>query len=429
MRSTLAARLVEAMPSRKRAQGQSKKAAKAKNEAARKAREAEESFREVEQSQIQRLQKNKARSSMCLHGFDPFPDDDICIKFIRAFLHEFYTCCCEKYKDESQAERAIIECLLEAREVTKDEYSEIWNSDAKMKQVISYFLYNGTMHILDGEDSCATNSVLNSALIARFYDQWLKVNVHKSQACIDWPKVMESGGCERTGVKFIWRRIRCSCLDEKYEEVKSITKIGKCFNPECRLPERLRSELRCCSRCRSVTYCSRECQVADWSVHKELCDDVAATRAEFDASKRSNKPNAEPMRRTASKTDSAESNGSRNSNSIDIEKKNELQSRLMTLHALIEEPLPLPGAGSGYRAYMEGVRAQLITILKFVEENLPLEKIDMGKVDELVEMYRQEAKEEMSALSSSQTQAPARALFSEDQYNDSELEEETTERR
>jgi hypothetical protein len=76
---------------------------------------------------------------------------------------------------------------------------------------------------------------------------------------------------------------------------------------------------------------------------------------------------------------------------------------------------------------MEGVSAQLIPIMKFLEERMSKE--DMGKVDELVEMYMQDAKEEVSALSSTQTQAPARALFSEDQYNDSELEEETTERR
>ena len=79
------------MPSRKRAQGQAKKAAKAKNEAARKSKEVEESFLEMEQSQIQRLQGNNVRST-CMHGFDPFPDDDICIKFIRAFVHEFYKC-------------------------------------------------------------------------------------------------------------------------------------------------------------------------------------------------------------------------------------------------------------------------------------------------------------------------------------------------
>jgi hypothetical protein len=121
------------------------------------------------------------------------------------------------------------------------------------------------------------------------------------------------------------------------------------------------------------------------------------TRAGFDASQRSDKSNVE----------------------IDIEKNIELQSCLMTLHALTEAPLPLSGDWDidqpPVTAYMEGIRAQLIPIMKFVEEKLPLEKEDMGKVDELVEMYMQNAKEEVSVLSSTQTQPPARALFSEDQ--------------
>jgi len=147
-------------------------------------------------------------------------------------------------------------------------------------------------------------------------------------------------------------------------------------------------------------------------VHKELCDDVAATRAEFDASqRRSNKSNAE------------------STIEIDTKKNIELQSRLMTMHALKEAPLPLSGDWdidqAPVTAYMEGVRAQLIPIMKFLEEKMSKE--DMGKVDELVEIYMQDAKEGLSALSSTQTQAPARALCSEDQCNDSELEEETTE--
>ena len=152
-----------------------------------------------------------------------------------------------------------------------------------MKQVVSYFLHNGTMLILDGGD----DNYFNSAILARFFEEWLKVEVHKSQACIDWPKVTESARCDKhTLVKYFWRRIRCSCLDEKYEEVKSITKMGVCFNQHCAHPKRSveRSKLRCCSRCRSVTYCSRECQAADWSLHKSFCDEIAAKRAEFDAS-------------------------------------------------------------------------------------------------------------------------------------------------
>jgi hypothetical protein len=284
--------LCEAMPSRKKTKGQARKAARVKREEAllaEKVRKDEELFRGFQQVQIQRLQINNQSSvlPLCMHGFDPFPDDHVCSKFIRAFVHEFYKRARKVYTAGKQDERAVIECLLDARDSTQDEHSEVWNDAAKMKQVISYFLHSGTMSILDE----LFGNAITSALFARFFEQWLKARVHKSQACINWPKVIEFGLVQSDGhtlVKYFWRRIRCSCLDEKYEEVKSITKIGICFNKYCTHPKRTveRSELRCCSRCRSVTYCSRECQAADWSEHKELCDEVVATRAEFEASQK-----------------------------------------------------------------------------------------------------------------------------------------------
>ncbi len=277
------------MPSRKKAKGQARKAEKAKNEAAERARKEEESIRELEQSQIQRLQISNQSSvpSFCMHGFDPFPDDHVCSKFIRAFVLEFFKCM-RRYPDLREDERGSIECLLESREVTKEEYSEIWNNADKMKQVIKYFLYNGTMHILAG-----TVKSRISSFFARFFEEWLKAKIHKSQACIDWLKVIESISCDRrTVVKFFWRRIRCPCLDEKYKGVKLMPKRGVCFYPQCSGEEFVeRRKVRCCSRCRSVTYCSRECQVADWSKHTSFCDEVAAAKAEFDASQQNNPTN------------------------------------------------------------------------------------------------------------------------------------------
>ena len=275
------------MPSRKKAKGQARKAAKVKKEEellAEKVKKDEEFVREFVRVQIQRLQVNNQRSvpTICMHGFDPFPNNHVCSKFIRAFSREYYKCLHNIYTDGLEDERVFIECLLKARESTQDEYSEVWNSADKIKQVISYFLYNGTMLILDGDDN-----YFDSAMFARFFEQWLKVKVQQSQACIDWPKVLECviALCKRALLKYFWRRIRCSCLDEKYEEVKSIPKKGVCFNLYCRHPERVLDhiKLRCCSRCRSVTYCSRECQAEDWTLHKEFCDEVAAARAEFDA--------------------------------------------------------------------------------------------------------------------------------------------------
>ena len=80
---------------------------------------------------------------------------------------------------------------------------------------------------------------------------------------------------EHTLVSFLKKRIPCSCLDEKYEEVKCITKLGICCNPQCPLPGGIttRSATKCCNRCRwAANYCSEACQKAAWPAHKADCD-------------------------------------------------------------------------------------------------------------------------------------------------------------
>ena len=93
---------------------------------------------------------------------------------------------------------------------------------------------------------------------------------------IYWTKVFElSSADEHTLVKFFRRRIPCSCLNEKYKEVKHVTKLGICYNPACLLPDRKteRCKLSQCTRCRQANYCSVECQRADWKSHKKTCAD------------------------------------------------------------------------------------------------------------------------------------------------------------
>ena len=89
-------------------------------------------------------------------------------------------------------------------------------------------------------------------------------------------KIMElSLADEHTLVQFFRKQIPCSCLDEKYKEVKSITKMGICFNDCCPLPgSMIRSKMLRCTGCingHNVSYCSRACQEAHWPVHKIVC--------------------------------------------------------------------------------------------------------------------------------------------------------------
>ncbi len=90
---------------------------------------------------------------------------------------------------------------------------------------------------------------------------------------------------EHTLVAYFRKRIPCKCLDEKYKEVKSITKMSVCMNPECSLPGRKveRKGMLHCIRCRQRYYCSRECQEAAWPMHKEFCNQYVDKQAAFEA--------------------------------------------------------------------------------------------------------------------------------------------------
>ena len=93
---------------------------------------------------------------------------------------------------------------------------------------------------------------------------------------------------QHTNVKFIRERIPCKCLDEKYNQVKSIKKMGHCGSVNCISSNRVveRKTMLYCVNCRQINYCCRECQVADWSRHKPMCKQVSKMKDEFKSSQR-----------------------------------------------------------------------------------------------------------------------------------------------
>ena len=93
------------------------------------------------------------------------------------------------------------------------------------------------------------------------------------ETSINWSKVMELKGTEEhTIVSFVRKRISCRCLDEKYNQVKSIKKLGICMNAQCSQGKTVeRRKMFNCTRCRRENYCSRVCQRAAWPEHKKVC--------------------------------------------------------------------------------------------------------------------------------------------------------------
>jgi hypothetical protein len=249
------------MASRKKIQGKARKAARQASGAAA-------------QSQFQRFHVEVVNSPAeqhrdevdlaCSHGYIPVEDGHICRKLIDAFLRAA--------DDARKRGKNELEAVTKA---TMEDYAEVFQDADKLQWVITYFLRIGTNCILNGSNN-------DARWIASFskYFEFVRDAIshyrggteHASGAS----KITElQSADEHTLVKFFRNRIPCSCLDEKYKQVKSITKMGNCHNTDCKLPGNkvARNVMVYCTRCCLVNYCCRECQVDDWKRHRRDCQE------------------------------------------------------------------------------------------------------------------------------------------------------------
>ena len=266
---------------RKRNQGKARKAAKAKAR-----EEATESNNQVTNQQRQsladRLQTGKGNSTKCYHGFEKEKMNKISRDITANFVEAFQACF-------QRGSNGILNKLIAAGNATIEEFVDVWTDSSKLKSVVSFFLSVGAQHILDDDYDRARDC----AIFARYFEQYIEVELHQTQSLFHLPKLIAAQYADvHTLVKFFRKRVFCSCLDEKYEEVKHITKIGFCFNQECPFPNGCveRSKTMYCSRCRSVTYCSQGCQEIHWAEHKPFCGDVDATKANLMPKRNSHNP-------------------------------------------------------------------------------------------------------------------------------------------
>jgi hypothetical protein len=219
----------------------------------------------------QKEQKKKVAENhgvVCLHGYVATEDHFIILDFARTY--------CTGHNSVGDGAtlprtRTLGECFIAAREATIEKYPEVWDDPFKIKQVLSFFIATGTQGVLDGN----VDNARDYATAACFLEDYMAVILHKTKALGVLTKVAELWSAdEHTLVKYLRKNIPCKCLDKKYKEVKSITKMGYCWNPQCSIPDRMveRKSMLYCTRCQWVNYCSAECQKADWPEHKELCD-------------------------------------------------------------------------------------------------------------------------------------------------------------
>ena len=173
--------------------------------------------------------------------------------------------------DYNAAAGVLNQKIRAAYHATREEYAGIWNSAAIMEYVSSQFLNVGTQYVLDGNKKQASHY----AAIAYCFEQHIACNLLRERFTMNWAKMNELyfEPDEHTLVSFFKKRISCSCLDKRHKRGKSIKKLGICYNINCPHPngKAERSLTKCCSLCRRVNYCCRECHVDNWKVHKSYC--------------------------------------------------------------------------------------------------------------------------------------------------------------
>jgi hypothetical protein len=98
----------------------------------------------------------------------------------------------------------------------------------------------------------------------------IPVAISDPQSLSDFQASLGKIDTERGLVLFLSKQIPCTCLDEDKKNAKQAPKTGRCGYC-CR--EDLKAKLRKCSQCKTLPYCSKECQVADWRAgHKKECE-------------------------------------------------------------------------------------------------------------------------------------------------------------
>ena len=232
----------------------------------------------AEKKELATEEKKAAKILMshnCTHGCDPLPGDSDCGRFMHTFWDEYTA-------GHNRGENHII-AVSNATKAAHKKIPEVMVDYVKVGWVLSHFLAIGTKDIIDGE----TEQARLNASIAIHFEQIIAINIRKTQATWNCANMIEMlNGDEHTLVKYLRKLTPCKCLDEKYKEVKSITKMGFCSNPMCSLPDHRmveRKGMLHCIRCRLEYYCSRECQEADWPMHKKLCNKYVDEQAEIDA--------------------------------------------------------------------------------------------------------------------------------------------------
>jgi hypothetical protein len=221
----------------------------------------------------------------CLHGVNPIslisPENRICHEFRETFFDGFknVTFRTKKYQ--------LGERFQSAFDATAKKFCGVWRDESKIGLIVGNLVADATFSLLEGNVDEAKFFAAHSFFIQDASS--VLINNDRQPNCTRVSELYTAD--EHTLVSYLKKLIPCKCLDEKYKEVRSISKMTQCYNEKCSLPrgEVEQSKATCCSKCRQATYCSRSCQVQDWPRHKIVCGvntvilNDAARKSAYDA--------------------------------------------------------------------------------------------------------------------------------------------------
>ena len=153
-------------------------------------------------------------------------------------------------------------------------HTQIWTNESYRKLAIGILVRIGTNMLLQGVDMSWPVCTAVSVVVLEHYnetkdgiDSVMNKRVVRSKGRDIWSS---STSIKRDLLKFFRKRTSCKCLKKMHLEARrTMPKMGRCMNC-CKEHERVHFSV--CSRCMIEQYCSRECQVAHWSVHERSCD-------------------------------------------------------------------------------------------------------------------------------------------------------------
>eukprot|EP00956_Cyclotella_meneghiniana_P006593 scaffold8717_cov59-Cyclotella_meneghiniana.AAC.2 len=127
--------------------------------------------------------------------------------------------------------------------------------------------FNATASVLDYRELFPILEVLDKNNVLDMNDTKVV-----SKAIVESRRMLDDIRCTRDLVRFVHKRNSCDCLKSIYNELKKTTKRQtSCHN--C-LQMKHHKDIKACSKCNTALYCSRECQLAHWPEHKDGCKKV-----------------------------------------------------------------------------------------------------------------------------------------------------------